>query len=53
MTSEQESKCHAIIHSHAVLAGAGNIVPIPGMGIAADITTMTTMAMSLAAVFGA
>ena len=53
MTDEQKSKCNAIIHSHAVLAGAGNAVPLPGVGVAADITTMTTMAMSLAAVFGA
>lgn len=52
MTDEQKTKCHAIIHSHAALAGAGNIVPVPGLGVAADIGTMTTMAMALAAVFG-
>lgn len=41
-----------IIHSHAVLAGAGNIIPIPGTGAAADIVTMTTMAIALSKVFG-
>lgn len=52
MTSEQEAKCHAIIHTHAAVAAGGNIVPVPGLGIAADIVTMTTMAMALSAVFG-
>ena len=52
MTEEQKSKCHAIIHSHAVAAGAGNAVPVPGLGVAADIATMTTMAMALSSVFG-
>ena len=49
MTDDQEKKCHAIIHSHAVAAAAGNAVPVPGLGIAADMVTMT---MSLCAVFG-
>ena len=52
MTGDQESKCHAIIHSHAVAAAAGNAVPVPGLGIAADMVTMTSMTMSLCAVFG-
>ncbi len=52
MTDAQKSKCHAIIHSHAVLAGAGNVIPVPGLGVAADVGTMTTMAMALAGVFG-
>ena len=52
MTPEQEKKCHAIIHSHAVAAAAGNAVPAPGLGIAADMVTMTSMTMSLCAVFG-
>lgn len=52
MTENQETKCHAIIHSHAVAAGAGNAVPVPGLGIAADMVTMTSMCMSLCAVFG-
>ncbi len=52
MTEEQKSKCKKIIHSHAVAAGAGNLIPVPGAGVAADIVTMTTMAMALAAVFG-
>ncbi len=52
MTEDQEQKCHVIIHSHAVAAAAGNAVPVPGLGFAADLVTMTTMAMSLCAVFG-
>lgn len=52
MTEAEKSKCQAIIHGHAVAAGAGNLIPVPGTGIAADIVTMTTMAMALAGVFG-
>lgn len=52
MTEDQEKKCHAIIHSHAVAAAAGNAVPVPGLGIAVDMITMTTMCMSLCSVFG-
>ena len=52
MTSEQEKKCHMIIHAHTLACSAGNAVPVPGLGIAADLVTMTTMAMSLAGVFG-
>ena len=52
MTDDEEMKCHAIIHAHALAAGAGNVLPVPGTGIAADMITMTTMAMALASVFG-
>ena len=52
MTDEEKSKCKKIIHGHAVAAAAGNLVPIPGVGIAADTVTMTTMAMALASIFG-
>ncbi len=52
MTEDQESKCHYIIHSHAVAVAAGNAVPVPGLGIATDMVTMTSMTMSLCAVFG-
>lgn len=52
MTNEQESKCHIIIHTHAIAAAAGNAVPVPGLGIATDMVTMTTMCTSLCAVFG-
>ena len=52
MTPEQESRCKTIIHTHAVAAAAGNMIPVPGTGIAADMITMTTMAMALSAVFG-
>ena len=47
-----ENKCKSIIHGHAVAAAAGNMLPVPGTGIAADIITMTTMTMALSAVFG-
>lgn len=52
MTSEQEQQCHVVIHTSAVLAAAGNAVPVPGLGIAADVTAMTGMAAALATVFG-
>lgn len=52
MTSEQRNKCHAIIHTAAVTAGAGNLMPVPGTGVAADMVAMTAMSVSLAAVFG-
>lgn len=52
MTPEQESRCHKIIHAHAAMAAAGNAVPVPGLGIATDLVTMTTMCTSLCAVFG-
>ena len=52
MTEQEKNKCRAIIHGHAVAAAAGNLIPIPGVGLAADTVTMTTMAMALAAVFG-
>lgn len=52
MTSEQERKCHAIIHTAAVAAGGGNLVPIPGAGVAVDTVALAGMVMSLAVVFG-
>lgn len=52
MTDEQRTKCHAIIHTCAAGAGAGNLIPIPGTGLAADTVAITSMAISLAAVFG-
>ncbi len=52
MTDEQQKKCHAIIHTAAVAAAAANAVPVPGLGIATDMVAMTSMTMSLAAVFG-
>lgn len=52
MTKDQETRCHTIIHSSAAGAGVGNIVPIPGLGVAADISALTLMAISLATVFG-
>ena len=52
MTDEEKNKCRKIIHGHAAAAAAGNLVPIPALGLAADNVTMTTMAMALAMVFG-
>jgi uncharacterized protein (DUF697 family) len=52
MTIEQRKKCHIIIHTSAAVAGAGNIVPIPGVGAAADMAVLTSMAIALAALFG-
>lgn len=52
MTHEQNVRCHAIIHSAAVAAGAGNAVPIPGLGLAADTGALAGMAIGLASVFG-
>lgn len=53
MTDSQEKKSHAIIHSHAVACGVGNMIPVPVLGgISADIVTMGSMCMCLAAVFG-
>ncbi len=39
MTDQQKSKCHAIIHGHAAVSGAGNSIPVPGLDVAADIAT--------------
>lgn len=52
MTKEETTKCHAIIHTHAAACGGANLAPIPGLGVAADLITMTTMTMALSAVFG-
>ncbi len=52
MTESQKKKCHAIIHSHAAAAAAGNVPPVPGLGVAVDMVTMTTMTMALCTVFG-
>lgn len=50
MTPAQESKCHKIIHSHAVAAAAGNAVPVPGLGIATDMVAMTIFVLFLAGI---
>lgn len=52
MDEKTKSKCAKIIHSHAVMAGAGNAVPVPGLGVATDLVTMTTMTMALCAAIG-
>lgn len=53
MTDAQRSKCRTIIHSAAITAGAGNLFPLPGTGVAADMVAVTAMSVGLAAVFGA
>ena len=52
MTTTQQSKCKAIIHPAAAASGVGNLFPVPGVGVAADLIAMSLMAMQLAAVFG-
>ena len=51
MNSIQKSACHKIIHSAAAAAAAGNLMPVPGTGFAADMGAMVVMVMSLARVF--
>ena len=52
MTQDQNTRCHAIIHTAAVAAGGCNALPLPGMGIAADTLALAGMAAGLASVFG-
>ena len=52
MTDEERGKCHWIIHTAAVATASTSFAPVPGLGVAADMTAMATMAVSLAAVFG-
>lgn len=52
MTPEQRTKCHVIIHSAASTAAAGNVVPVPGLGMAVDTLAMASMATALAVVLG-
>lgn len=52
MTEEQKEKCHYIIHSFSAGAGVGNVVPIPGLGLAADTVAMVGMTLALCNVFG-
>ena len=52
MNNYQEKKIKTLIHSHAAAAAVGNLVPIPGVGFAADMTTMTTLAMLIASELG-
>ena len=53
MTRIQRHQCHRIIHSAALAAGAGNLLPVPGTGVAADVVAMTSMSVALATLFGA
>ncbi|PVU65622.1 hypothetical protein C9E85_12280 [Plesiomonas shigelloides] len=52
MNEEQRSRCRTIIHTHAAAAAAGNLIPVPGAGVATDTVAMTSMCMNLCAVFG-
>ncbi|MCL1818058.1 MAG: hypothetical protein FWG35_03945 [Spirochaetaceae bacterium] len=51
MTSYQQEECRKIIHGYALLAGAGNLVPVPAVDILVDVTTLTAMTRRLGAVF--
>ena len=51
MNDAQKSACHKIIHTAAAASAAGNLVPVPGTGFAADLGAMITMVMALARVF--
>ena len=51
MNDAQKSACHKIIHTAAAASAAGNLVPVPGTGFAADMGAMVTMVMALARVF--
>ncbi|MCQ2253858.1 MAG: hypothetical protein MJZ61_10435 [Bacteroidales bacterium] len=52
MTSTQRSKCASIIHTCAATVAVVNVIPVPGVGAAADVATLATMAVKLAGVFG-
>ena len=52
LTVEEHDACATIIHTHATAAAAGNAIPVPGAGVAADTIAMTTMAMMLASALG-
>ncbi len=52
MDEKLKARCGKIIHIHAATAGAGNAIPVPGLGVATDIVTMTTMTMALCAAIG-
>ncbi len=54
MTDEQETSCHAIIHTAAVAAGgvASGLAQLPGTDNALIVPIQLTMIISLGAVFG-
>lgn len=52
MTEAERSRCHAVIHSHALAAGAGNVIPAPGAGFAFDAIAITSMTAALCSIFG-
>ena len=51
MNAEQKTLCAKIIHTAAASAAAGNAVPVPGFGAAADLTAVLGMAAALSKVF--
>lgn len=51
MTEQQRKKCRAIIHAHAMAAAIGNLIPIPGLGIASDLFFMRLMTTKLCEIF--
>ena len=51
MTESERSKCSTIIHGHAAGVVAGNLAPVPGLGVAVDKAALVTMTLALASVF--
>ena len=43
----QKDYCEGLIHSLAIVSGGANLVPIPGLGIVADIETMVGLGIAL------
>lgn len=53
MTKDEKIKCHQIIHAHSAAAFATNAgIPIPGVGIVADMVAFTSMTVQLSLLFG-
>ena len=52
MTNEQNTKCHAIIHTASAAAGACGLSPIPGSDAIPIMAIQVTMIISLGEVFG-
>ena len=51
MTHDQKERCRKIIHGYALLAGVGNLVPIPIVDVFVDVATLSAMTRRLGVVF--
>ena len=47
LTYDQEDFCHKLIHSCALLSGGANLLPLPGLGIGADLGAMISLGIHL------